>query len=347
MKKTTRHRTILELISDAGQQLLSTKDLALNLHVSEATIRRDLQELAVNGQIQRQHGGVLQTPRSVTLQDNGEIGLLFGSRIDKFKDPFYNLVLEGVDRKLQEYGYRSAYMRTFHDIQTPEHAAELLRRYPVDGIIFIGTSSVASIDFIRQHVPLIVTITHQRENFNEIVLFDGEAGMRSVVEHVIGRGYRRIGFITGGVDERLHGYKAALNAHDLPVDNALIHIIDSDRRGWVQQVGELGASELMRLEDPPDAICCASDRLAIGAMRWLQQHGYRIPQDIAVTGFDNIPDAEFTYPPLTTVNVHKELMGELAAERMVRRIENPNEIPLHIIVPTELVVRESCGSCSE
>jgi DNA-binding LacI/PurR family transcriptional regulator len=345
MKKITRHQTILELISDAGQQLLSTRDLALNLHVSEATIRRDLQELSINGQIQRQHGGVLPTQRSIHMQDKGQVGLLFGSRIDKFKDPFYNLVLEGVDRKLQEYGYHSAYLRTFHDIQTPEHAAELIRRFPVQGIIFIGTSAVPSIDYIRQHMPIIVTITHQREDYLEIVLFDGEAGMRSVVEHVIACGQRRIGFITGGIDERLTGYKAALQAHNIPIDNTLIRVIDNDLRGWVQQVGELGASQLMSLSEPPDAICCASDRLAIGAMRWLQQQGYRIPQDIAVTGFDNIPDSEFTYPPLTTVNVHKELIGELAAERVVRRIENPHEIPLHIIVPTELVVRQSSGSC--
>jgi LacI family transcriptional regulator len=99
----------------------------------------------------------------------------------------------------------------------------------------------------------------------------------------------------------------------------------------------------MSLSKPPDAIICASDRLAIGAMHWLQQQGYRIPHDIAVTGFDNIPDSEFTFPSLTTVHVHKELMGEIAAERLVRRIENADEVPLHIILPTSLVIRQSCG----
>ena len=94
----------------------------------------------------------------------------------------------------------------------------------------------------------------------------------------------------------------------------------------------------------PDAIVCASDRLAIGAMGWLRQNGYRIPEDIAVTGFDNIPDADFTFPPLTTVRVHKVLLGELAADRVARRIENPDEVYLKLTTPTSLVVRQSCGA---
>jgi LacI family transcriptional regulator len=99
----------------------------------------------------------------------------------------------------------------------------------------------------------------------------------------------------------------------------------------------------MNQKNPPDAIVCASDRIAIGAMQWLHQNGFRIPDDIAVTGFDNISDSEFTIPPLTTVHAHKELIGALAAERAIRRIENPNEVPLQIVTPTSVIIRQSCG----
>jgi DNA-binding LacI/PurR family transcriptional regulator len=102
----------------------------------------------------------------------------------------------------------------------------------------------------------------------------------------------------------------------------------------------------MRLAKPPDAIVCASDRLAIGAIQWLHQHRLRVPTDVAVTGFDDIPEAAFTIPPLTTVHVHKHLIGELAAERVVRRIENEDEVPLLIQTPTRLVIRQSCGTPS-
>jgi len=79
-------------------------------------------------------------------------------------------------------------------------------------------------------------------------------------------------------------------------------------------------------------------------MQWLHQNSFRIPDDVAVTGFGNIADSEFIIPPLTTVHVHKELIGALAAERAVRRIENPHEIPLQIVTPTSVIVRQSCGA---
>ena len=100
----------------------------------------------------------------------------------------------------------------------------------------------------------------------------------------------------------------------------------------------------MAQDQRPDAILCASDRLAFGGMGWLQRNGFRVPKDIAVTGFDNIPDAEFGFSPLTTVDVHKGLMGELAAERLVQRIEKPDSRHLKIITPISLVARQSCGA---
>jgi LacI family transcriptional regulator len=89
---------------------------------------------------------------------------------------------------------------------------------------------------------------------------------------------------------------------------------------------------------------CASDAIALGAMQWLQANGYNIPKDVAVTGFDNIPDAQLAYPPLTTVHLHKRLMGRLAAEQLHRCIECPDDPPLTVVTPTSLVVRSSCGA---
>ena len=345
MKKALRHQHILKLIQEGDSELvLSTKDLADELDVSEATIRRDLQELATAGHIQRQHGGAMPNQPASTHHE-GEIGLVFGSRIDKFKDPFYNLVLAGVDRKLNECGYQSAYIKSYSDIQTVERAKELLATHPVAGMILIGAhSSSESIDYILNHVPHVITITHHGTPAVDIIQFEGQAGIRSLIDHLMQHGYRRFGFISGGADARLTGYKEAHEFYNLPIEPELIQILDSKKLDWTPQLGEIGAAELMGLAKPPDAIVCASDRLAIGVLHWLQRHRYRVPEDIAVTGFDNIPDSEFAVPALTTVHVHKELMGEIAAERLIRRFENPDEIPLRIITPTSLIIRQSCGS---
>jgi DNA-binding LacI/PurR family transcriptional regulator len=165
-----------------------------------------------------------------------------------------------------------------------------------------------------------------------------------MVDHLVKRGYRRLGYITGNYEVRHKGFMEGIQAHQLPTDPELCVLVPTGLDGWTPEVGHIGAQQLMKLPNPPDAIVCASDRIAIGVIQWLHQHNYRVPEDIAVTGFDNIGESAFTVPSLTTVHVHKELMGELAAELVVRRIENENEVPLLIQTPTHLVIRQSCGS---
>lgn len=344
MNKTLRHQTILKMVQEGdSKQVLSTTELAAKFDVSEATIRRDLQELAETGRVQRQHGGAL--PRQqLAQQHKGEVGLLLGSRIDRFRDPFYNLVLEGVYGKLNEYGYHCAYIKSYFDIETVEQTEALLTDFPVAGIILIGAhNSSESIQYLLKHGPRIIAITHHGASSVDLIQFDGQSGIRSLIEHLLEHGHRRFGFITGEIDSRLEGYKQAHEIHNLPIEPELILLQNGSQQDWTPQQGEKGAAQLMALDQPPDALICASDRLAIGALHWLQQHNYRVPDDIVVTGFDNIPDSEFTVPALTTVEVHKELMGEIAVERLIRHLDNPDEVPLHIIVPTQLIIRQSCG----
>jgi DNA-binding LacI/PurR family transcriptional regulator len=190
---------------------------------------------------------------------------------------------------------------------------------------------------------LVITAGSIGPDFDEIT-FDGQRGMRQMVDHLVMHGYRRLGFITGKDDSRLHGYIEGVRAHGLPAVPGLCLTISWTIGGWTPEMGHAGAQQLMALADPPDAILCASDLIAIGVIQWLHQHKLRVPEDIAVTGFDNITESAFTVPSLTTVHVHKQLIGALAAERVVKRIENEDEIPLLIQTPTYLVIRHSCGN---
>ena len=342
MNKQERQQEILTLLqADELNEVLGTGYLAEKFNVSEATIRRDLQELADNGHIQRQYGGAVPARNSNRI-NKGAIGLILGSRIDRYMDPFYNVVLEEVDHTLQTYGYHSAYVRTFHEIGSEEEVINLLKAFPVKGIIIIGMTGNSSVEYVRQHCTHTVTISHKPEDHDDVIIFDGYRGMKTMIEHLLGCGYSRMGFITGTPDPRLNGYIDTLRQHKITVEDELIYIDGGEN--WLPQVGGEGAAYLMSLPEPPEVIVCASDRLATGAMQWLNQHNYKIPHDVAVTGFDNIADSEFLFPALTTVHVHKKLMGQLAVERLVKRIENPEEVPLHIIVPTSLVIRQSCGS---
>ena len=344
MKKDERQRLILQQMQEfAPRHLLATRDLARQFAVSETTIRRDFQQLAATGLLQRQHGGVQPNRESQPLAQ-AQIGVLLVSRIDKYRDPFYNMVLEGVDRQLGRLDCQMAFVKTLHEIDTPAHARHLLRAFDIQGLILLGASESESVAWLRGNFSPIVTVSDRFDIEDELILFDGARGMRLMVAHLAQLGYRRLGYISGYADIRYDGFLQGLRSHSLPCDRSLHQVLKSGPSGWAPDLGERGAAILMSGDKPPEAIVCASDRLAIGAMSWLQRHGYAVPGDVAVTGFDNIPDAEFAFPPLTTVQAQKMRLGMLAAERVVRRVKHPDESHLKIVTPTKLVVRQSCGS---
>lgn len=345
MKKEERQHHIIHLIEQADQgQLLGTRALAERFGVSEMTVRRDLRELSQSGLIQRQHGGVTSIPRPRS-ERRREVGFVLVSKTGKYTDPFFNAILEGADRRLQELGYRIAYINTQAEVNTAAQVHELLQSHPVDGIILIGPPMGAeSISYLKANVRALVQTIDCIGPDVDTITCDSYYGIRQMVDHLAKRGYRRMGFITGHYDAREQAFLDGTRAHGLPIDADLRVEIPAGLDGWTPELGHIGTERLMQLPSPPEAIICASDRIAIGAIQWLHQHHFHVPGDIAVTGFDNIAESAFTVPPLTTVHVHKQLMGALAAERAVKRIENELEIPLFIQTPTHLVVRQSCGS---
>lgn len=345
MNKEQRQDQIIRLVSQTnGEHMLATRELAHRFGVSEMTVRRDLQELSDNGLLLRQHGGATRLRRAALSR---EIGIILVSETGKYRDPFFNAILEGVDRKLNELGYRIAYINTRAEINTVDQARELLESYPIEGLILVGFVGAASIEYLKANVRAVVQTINSISAEIDAISFDGYRGIRQVVSHLFKRGYRRLGYIAGDSDSRQKGFLDGVRAHDLPTAKELCLTIPYGLDGWTPELGHIGTSQLMQLSDPPDAIVCASDRIAIGAIQWLHRHHYQVPNDVAVTGFDDIVESAFTVPPLTTVHVYKELIGELAAERAVKRIENDQEIPLHIQTPTHLVIRESCGGAAE
>lgn len=342
MNKAERHRTIIRLLESTNEDnLISTATLAERFGVSEMTIRRDLQELADEGLVSRQRGGAtgLRSTRLGDSNQNKLVGIILVSRDQKFADPFFNVVLEGIDNKLLERGYEIAFIRTHNEVAPQEQASILLKTHPVAGLVLVGTHTPESIPYIIEHVPFLVSVPDMLSVDYDTVAFDGERGICSMVDHLVGLGYRRLGYIAGHIGTRADGYWKGVKKHKLPQDTRLF----LNMNDWTPSAGAKGARRLMSLDKPPDAIVCASDRLAIGAIQWAHQNGYNVPRDIAIVGFDDIADSGFTVPPLTTVHVYKHQLGLIAAERLVHRIENPGSIPLQITTPTYLVIRESCG----
>jgi LacI family transcriptional regulator len=175
------------------------------------------------------------------------------------------------------------------------------------------------------------------------VMSNNVESMATVVNHLHETGRRRIAHITGHFNtrpgtDRLLGYRSELERLGLPAPEE--YVVEGD---FFYNSGYEGCKRLLKLPEPPDAIACASDSMAIGAMTAIEQAGLRVPDDIAVTGFDDADYAATVIPALTTMRQDAVGMGTAAAEAILRMLDNPDSSPSVVLIETELVVRESSG----
>jgi LacI family transcriptional regulator len=214
----------------------------------------------------------------------------------------------------------------------------LLNNSITDGIIIVTPSAT---DFPTA-APVVAVDPNTASPGIPAVIATNHVGALSAVEHLIGLGHRRIGFIGGRTDlrsaiRRRQGYEDALRQADLPVEADLIQ--DGD---FTTAMAMLCARRLLSLPDPPTAIFAANDQSAFGVISAARELGIHIPDDLSVVGFDNIPEAAYIQPALTTVDQSVAEMGYAAAELLMNLIQgNPQESNLTKI-PTQLVIRDSC-----
>lgn len=171
------------------------------------------------------------------------------------------------------------------------------------------------------------------------VSIDNVRASEQAVEHLASLGYRRIATITGQLDirdgsDRLKGFKSGMEKVGLPVDPALIY-----PGLFSRDYGYAGMKQL--LAHKPDAVVCGGDTIAIGAIEAIHEAGLRVPDDVAIIGFDDLDVAVQSNPPLTTIRHSVQRVGEVAAQLLIDLIEGKVQAPHHIVLPTELVVRQS------
>src|SRR5438046_8514255 len=159
MNKEERQNRIIRLIEETdSKQIVGTRELAEHLGVSEMTVRRDLQELSQEGLLLRQHGGAGRA-RPAVMPQQKEVGILLVSRSGKYSVPFFNAVLEAVDQRLHELGYRIAYINTHGEISTAEQVETLIESRAVRGLILVGPPlRTEPTEYLKAHIRALVTI---------------------------------------------------------------------------------------------------------------------------------------------------------------------------------------------
>jgi DNA-binding LacI/PurR family transcriptional regulator len=169
---------------------------------------------------------------------------------------------------------------------------------------------------------------------------DDKGGAYQMTQHLIALGHRRIGVINAGhelaANARLNGYRGALQDSGLPFDPSLHTDADYSSQG-----GYKAAATLMQQNNPPTAIFAFNDLMAMGAIHWLQEHHYRVPEDVSVGGFDDIASAAYFCPPLTTMHQFSYDLGQRAATLLFDLINDSAPSTTEVVLPSHLAVRST------
>ncbi|MGC5325086.1 LacI family DNA-binding transcriptional regulator [Brevibacillus sp. SYSU BS000544] len=260
---------------------------------------------------------------------------------------FFSDIIRGIETVAQQNGYYVLLGNTHNDIQSEIDYIEMVKEKLADGVILL-TARIPKEEIISisQELPVVLACEYVDGADIPTVTIDNISSARKVVNHLVALGHQRIGFISGPLNvilsrDRLKGYRQALLAHDIPVDESLIQEGDFRIESGYQM-----ASRLLALSQPPTAIFAANDEMAIGAIQSIKEKGFQVPQDIAVVGFDNIRITTIVEPALTTVNQPKFAIGCKAMEILLKIMNNEPIERKQIVLDDELVIRQSCGASS-
>jgi LacI family transcriptional regulator len=285
--------------------------------------------------------------RSLVTNRTHIIGMVISESVTTlFTDPFFPLLLRGATEACNAHQYQLMLSLFTARSGGQEMYERVLRNGYLDGVIVTSASLDDPLipQLLRDSIPL-VSVGRYPDPRVHYVDVDNVGGAQMAVEHLIRLGHRRIGVITGRLDmaagqDRLEGYRQALQAHKIPVEDALIAEGDFTEGSGITAMRQL-------LKASPTAVFAASDIMAIGALRELIEVGMEVPGDIALVGFDNIPVSGVVQPPLSTVRQPIERLGAMAVDVLIDLLDTPSPADGHtqkIVLPTELAVRKSCGA---
>lgn len=285
--------------------------------------------------------------RSLVTRRTHIIGVVIPEAVTTlFTEPFFSLLLSGVTETCNLRSYQLM-LSLFHGgVRQEELYRRVIRGGHLDGVLVASTRIDDPVvpRLVDDRVPFVMIGAHpdQRVTYVDV---DNVAGARMAVEHLIRLGHTRIATITGPLNMpagrfRLDGYRQALAAHRIQVQENLI--VEGN---FAADSGMAAVHRLLPVS--PTAIFAASDSMALGALQALLQAGLHVPGDVALVGFDDVPMAAGVEPPLTTVRQPIGKMGSMATEILLDLLDGPDSAapPAHkVILPTQLIVRGSCGS---
>lgn len=331
----------------------SLKQVARAARVSPATVSRVL-NAATNVsrdtrlRVERAIATLQYQPSRVArrLRTQDRPGQMIGLLVPDIQNPFYVEVVRGVEDRA--YAHRCGVMMcNFAQTEEKEHFfLDIMRHELVDGLIVAPArpDDRKVMEVVRSGIPVVCVDRGLKNADVDMVVVDNMEGARGAVEHLIRLGHRRIAHVAGlpqipSTAERLEGYHAALHAAGISPDPSLVRHGNSKHES-----GRDLTAELLDMPAPPTALFTGNNLITLGALETIHRRGLRIPQDIALVGFDDMYWAISLNPPLTAVSQPGYEIGRRAADLLFQRVAEPDRPSAKVVLKTTLIVRRSCGA---
>lgn len=324
--------------------MITIKDIAERAGVSYATVSR-----ALNGRSDvspETRVRVLELAKELGYQPNAIARSLVKRRSDMValivpdvSNPFFADITMTVNKAAEEAGYTVVVCNTGWDAQKEQEKLRIMVEQRVDGIILKPVTEIPSARLAELNVPVVVFWHAQPDNISYIEV-DHEAGAKLAVRHLISRGYKSIAYLGGKPTSisntiRMDAYKKTLLDAGLSVRENLIN-----NGGFSMESGYQRIGSMLRLPEPPDAVFCGNDIIALGVLQYARDHGINVPRDFGIIGFDDIGYASLPQVRLSTISQPRDKLGQQAFDALMAEMQAwPSRNGHKILVEPELVVR--------
>lgn len=277
--------------------------------------------------------------RSLARSSTSTIGVA----ISALSNHYFSETVHAIETECAKHGYMMLFVDTHDDPEQELRVVTALHHRRVDGILLAPSNGSKALEYLRANeIPAVLVDRMMSEQFDQIGV-DNASPTQALIAHLIAHGHRRIGFIAGRegfstTDERVAGYRAALQAAGLGFDPQLVVNGGSDTapaRG--------ATAQLLALPAPPTAIMAGNNLMTLGAMHALRDAHIDVPQQMALVGFDDFDWADFFVPRLTLIAQPVQPLGARAVHMLLQRMAAPDAPPQSVRLAPTLQVRNSCG----
>lgn len=333
---------------------VTIKDIARQAGVAHTTVSRALRgspliSEEVSARIRRIAVEMNYHPSAAARSLKTNRTRVIGVVISHISDPFFSEILQGIDDVAQSRGYSLFIASAQHNSLREQAIVRTMRENRVDGVIICSTpfSAGQGRQLMEDDTPIVVVNNQSADETHYSIFHDDRDGSRQITHHLIELGHRRIAYLgnsrSGRTNlDRLAGFTQEMAAAGLPVPEGYVHTVDDG----LPETGAAGVKHFLALPQPPTALFCFNDLLAMGVLQGLRTAGVSVPNDCSVAGFDNITYSAYTNPALTTFDQPKQHIGAEAARLLLALLEGEDEAENYSkskvrVLKGSLLVRES------